>query len=90
MNAVASIPITSSQNRDAENDLPSARVPPALITGRHRDRERVVVVERQRAVQGVIAVEPQPQSAERRQRAQPPVVGHHTGLGVPGVPEVKM
>lgn len=32
MKAVASILITSSQNRDAENDLPSARVPPALIT----------------------------------------------------------
>ena len=32
MNAVASLAITSSQNRDAENDLPRARVPPELIT----------------------------------------------------------
>ena len=32
MNAVAPAAITSSQNRDAENDLPSASVAPALIT----------------------------------------------------------
>jgi hypothetical protein len=32
MNAVASFAITSSQNFDAENDLPSASVAPELIT----------------------------------------------------------
>ena len=32
MNAVARLAITSSQNRDAENDLPSASVAPELTT----------------------------------------------------------
>ncbi len=32
MNAVASLVTTSSQNRDAEKDLPSASVAPELIT----------------------------------------------------------
>ena len=32
MNAVAPLAITSSQNRDAENDLPSASVAPLFIT----------------------------------------------------------
>src|SRR5258708_35921773 len=32
MNAVASLAITSSQNFDAENDLPSASVEPELFT----------------------------------------------------------
>ena len=32
MNAVAWLAMTSSQNRDAEKDLPNARVDPELIT----------------------------------------------------------
>ncbi|CNK36169.1 Uncharacterised protein [Mycobacterium tuberculosis] len=32
MNAVARLAITSSQNRDAENDLPRASVAPDVIT----------------------------------------------------------
>ena len=51
---------------------------------RHRDRQRVVVVERQTAIQGVVAVQPHADAAEPGQRPQPAVVRHDAGLGHPG------
>ena len=74
--------MTSSQNFEAENDLPSASVAPAVhASSRQRHRQRVVVIERQAAVQRVVAVQPQAEPTEAGQRAQPPVVRHHAGLG---------
>ncbi len=76
--------MTSSQNRDAENGLAQRQCRARVQCRTDRDGQRVVVIQRQAAVQGVVAVQPQPQAAESGQGPQPAVVRHDAGLGHAG------
>ncbi len=84
MNAVASLAITSSQNFDAENDLPSASVAPELITDDTATVSALLWYSGRQLYSVSELFSRNPSAAERGERAQPAVVGHHAGLGITG------
>ena len=90
MKAVASLAITSSQNLDAENDLPSASVAPELITD---DSATVSALlwysgRQQYSVSELFSRSPSPPNAASARSHRKCVIT--LALGNPVVPEVKM
>ena len=81
MNAVASLAITSSQNRDAENDLPSASVAPELITDDNATVSALLWYSGRQLYSVSELFSRNPEAAECGQRLQPPQMRHHAGLG---------
>ena len=82
MNAVARLAITSSQNRDAENDLPSASVAPDVITDDTATVNALLWYSGRQLYRVSDGFSRKPRPPNAPSALQPAVVRHDAGLGV--------